>query len=194
MTKAGRLSCNANSSVDLFQRRSWMQKRLCLLRAPDFQFIVSCLIESFRFGVFLQRTWVLETWSFIETCFAQERGSCGITGGIQARVYVQGTPPASAGMRLPGGARLRSASRGAQSSRGRIGTSAATAFSLFPRAPPCTAPGGEAGTGGGRQRAAQDLCRGASASSSGRAGKSVLRLSWWTSSWQLKLCHSFFPF
>lgn len=106
MTKAGRLPCNANSSVDLFQRRCWLQKRLCLLRVPDLQFTVSCLIESFKFGVFLQRTRVLEIWSFIKICFAQERGSCGITGDTEVRVYVEGTPPASEGMRLPGGARL----------------------------------------------------------------------------------------
>lgn len=88
MTKAGRLPCNANSSVDLFQRRCWMQKRLCLLRVPDFQFTVSCLIESFKFGAFLRRAWALQIQSFVPTALLG-RGSCGITGDSQVRVRLK---------------------------------------------------------------------------------------------------------
>lgn len=51
MTNAGRLSCNANSSMDVFQR-CWMWERLCWDQSRSHP--ATCLTESFKMGAFLQ--------------------------------------------------------------------------------------------------------------------------------------------
>lgn len=53
MTKAGRPSCNANSSVAVFQSVG-CRKRSAGLRVPGVQLPASCLIESCKTGAFLQ--------------------------------------------------------------------------------------------------------------------------------------------
>lgn len=158
MTKAGRPPCNANSSMDVFQRRWTPREGLCWAWSPR------CPVSSFLFdwelqawGIWKRKAQGLQIRSFIEaTLFGKEEaeGPRGTPGSVpMSRAHLQQRKAwVSREVRV-----VVSTTPREQSGTGRMGTFCRNGpfFCPFPSRPAGKASSGH-GTGCGHQRAAKD--------------------------------------